>query len=58
MRRGHAVTGFSLIEFAILLIIFGAIAAASTMLGGKWVEKEEHKASKLNTKTGEEVLDG
>lgn len=57
MRRGHAVAGFSLIEFAILLIIFGAIAAASTMLGGKWVEKEEHKASKLNTKTVEEALD-
>ena len=57
MRRGHAVAGFSLVEFAILLVIFGAIAAASTMLGGKWVEKEEHKSSKLNTKTVEEALD-
>lgn len=57
MRRGHAVAAFSLVEFAILLVIFGAIAAASTMLGGKWVEKEEHKSSKLNTKTVEESLD-
>ncbi len=57
MRRGHAVAGFSLVEFAILLVIFGAIAAASTMLGGKWVEKEEHKSSKLNVKTVEEALD-
>lgn len=39
------------------MVIFGAIAAATTMVGDKWIEKEEHKSSKLNAKTVEEALD-
>lgn len=39
------------------MVIFGAIAAATTMVGDKWIEKEEHQSSKLNAKTVEEALD-
>ncbi|MBA4130683.1 MAG: hypothetical protein C0519_04585 [Hyphomicrobium sp.] len=39
------------------MIIFGGLAAAATLLGDKWIEKEEHKSSKLNAKTVEEALD-
>lgn len=57
MCRVSRIAGFSLIEFAILMIIFGGLAAAATLLGDKWIEKEEHKSSKLNAKTVEEALD-
>lgn len=49
--------GFSLIEMAVLLIIFGSILAMSFTLGSAWMDKEEFKATQLNIKTIEDAMD-
>lgn len=49
--------GFSLVELAILLLIFGGLAAASTMLGSKWIEGEEVQTTKKNLQTLEQAID-
>lgn len=51
MRRG-----FSLIEMSIILLVFGGLAAASTMLGSKWVEGTEVQSAKMNIQTIEKAI--
>lgn len=49
--------GFSLVEMAVLLVIFGGLAAASTMLGSKWVEGTEVQTTRSNIETIEKAID-
>lgn len=49
--------GFSLVELSIILVIFGGLAAASTMLGSKWVEGSEVQTTKQNIETVEAAVD-
>lgn len=48
--------GFSLVEMSILLVIFGGLAAASTMLGSKWIEGSEVQTTRTNLKTIEKAI--
>lgn len=50
------IAGFSLIELSILMVIFGGLAAASTMLGSKWVEGSEVQTTRTNLKTIEKAI--
>lgn len=48
---------FSLVELSILLVIFGGLAAASTMLGSKYIEGSEVQTTKQNIDTIEQAID-
>lgn len=48
--------GFSLIELAILLLIAGGLAAASTMLGSAYLDGAEVRATRDNIKTLERAI--
>lgn len=55
--RHSAQSGFSVIEIAVVLIIFGGIAAMSITLGHQWLKQERYTATRLNIETIEEALD-
>lgn len=48
MQQTQSKQGFSLLELAIILVIFGAITSMSVILGTQWVEKERLDTTTLN----------
>jgi len=56
-RQHHPAAGFSIVELAITLVIFGAIAGMSLTLGYRWFDQERFNATELNIKTIEMALD-
>lgn len=53
----HLQDGFSLVELAIVLVIFGGIAAMSLTLGYGWLDQERFNTSKVNIQTIEMAID-
>ena len=56
-KHSASESGFSIIELAIILVIFGGIAGMSLTLGYGWLKQERFNSTKLNIKTIEMALD-
>lgn len=54
--KTSSTSGFSLLEMALLLVIYGGIAAMAVTAGLQWLDQEEVKSSKRSLKTVERAL--
>ncbi len=57
MRVLSSRSAFSLIEIALILVIVGMVAGTSAILGGAWIDKEEHQTAKVMLKMIHERID-